>query len=300
MYRTITTLLLLALLISGCSKREMADTTDATSSPASETSVTFYVSNYMQIRYDDNTRAAQQSNLPHLAYAILNASTGETVVPLCIQDNGSEGYGTFQARLSKGEYRVICIGYDKDYKASINSVGDITFEQNYVPMTFHYSEQFTVNGETTMLKNITLGRIISSFYVNMLDMIPTELDKIRIVCEGGGTTFDAATGYTTKLNKRDYYITIPSELTGSEELTISSHLFLPDNQATATYYVDALDAEGNVLSSKTFRDVPLKRNTITEYTGNFFSGSPVVESKKEFGMNVLVNYEWERTITGTY
>lgn len=299
MYRLLTIFMMAQMLICSCSKNDISESGKDVTTTEGQTTITFYVSNYRQMPYDE-TRASQESNLPHLAFAIQNVSTGEMAVPLCIQDNGSEGYGTFQATLDKGNYRIVCIGYDKDYAASISAQGTVSFEQDYVPMTFLCSEQFSVNNETPTLKKIVLKRIISSFYITMLDMIPSNLAKIRIKSEGGGTAFDVSTGFTTQLNKRDYCIAIPSELTGSEGLTLSSHLFLPDLEATATYCIEALDAEDNVIGSKTFLNVPLKRNTITEYTGNFFSGSAIIEGKEEIGFNALVDYEWGKTISGTY
>jgi len=282
------------------------------SAPEGQCTVTFSVSNYRQISFDDLsgssvTRAVPSdhpSTLAHLIIAVFNAESGQ---PACqpIQhdhenyqkENQQAAYPKFSVTLPYGRYRVLILGFNGSRKCTITSVSRISWEDNYVPNTFYYCEDFIFDKNTSLEQKITLKHAVSGFRVITEDALPAELKKMRFSSTVGGTELDAVTGLTPQGTGRTSDIVVPADSIGNKGSSFTVYLFLPsEEQVMGSYTVQALGKNDNVLYKKVFKDVPLRINALTMWQGKFFEESADDEEEHVAGISLYWDTQWADTL----
>ena len=116
--------------------------------------------------------------------------------------------------------------------------------------------------------NATLDRIVTCIAVNSTDGRTEEAKKLRITTTAGSRSFNPTTGLATVNSGITAMITLP-EAVGTVTKS-ASLLFLAADEQTADVTIETLDADENVLFSKTVENVPLKRNRWTILTGAMY------------------------------
>lgn len=272
--------------------------------------VTFSVTNYRQTSFDDlsgsGTRAETviSLSLAYLQVTIFNAETNEQVTTILHKsdDYYDENdklkallFPKFSVTLPYGHYRVLVLGFNGSRACNIASPSCITWADNYVPNTFLYQEEFTLNEGATLNKEITLRHVVAAFCMMAEDVAPSNLKKMRFISTAGGTVLDATTGYTPQSTGRTSEIDVPSKFLGIKD-TFTVYLFLPEEQITTNYTVQALDKNNKVLSEKHFNDVPLRINYLTSWQGKMFEqGSEDVPSTQN-GFSIQWDMNWADTL----
>ncbi len=251
-------------LITSCSQSEPV-------AGQGELELTFNVQNYEQLSLDDLTRAADVSALNHLAMGIYDATTMQPVQAATVQDKENADYGQFSVRLPYGKYHIVFLGYDSKYAVHMDDPMRIYWDNESVTNTFLYSLPLEVNEQTTVAQNIILKRIVGGFSLRVLGNAPKNLNQFHIQMQGGCYTLNAITGLGNAVDERDYTIVGFNENIDDEAFNVNFYAFLPQESCTATIVVQAQDAKGNTLHERTFRDVPMKQNQLTRYTGDFFA-----------------------------
>lgn len=272
-----------------CSKSELGE--------SSSNTIRFVVSNYKQYSFEELTRSAVASDLDHLAFAVFDEASGKTILPQQIQDRGSEGYGVFSISLPEGKYRVVFLGYDKNYKCSITSADRIMFENDYVPNMFLYSAPLVVDSSTPSQQNIVLKRVVSGFRLIIEDELPSGVVSIRFAANAGSSVLNALTGFSSSSNGRTSSVSIPADYVGYKGTTLIVYLFLPSESCPVDYTVEALNAKGEVVKSRLFQDVPMKVNVISCYSGNFFSESAPTS---DMSFPIKIEKDWDAENKYTY
>ena len=272
-------------------------------------SVTFSITNYRQISFDDltssgTTRATISMTLANLSLSVFNAETGELVAPTILHkstDYESDGesammFSQFSVSLPQGRYKVLVLGYNGSRACNISSLHHIAWEDDYVPNTFLYLGDFTVDGNGNAGKEITLRHVVAAFRVTAEDAIPNDLGKMRFTTTAGGTVLDATTGFTPQNTGRTSDINVPASYAGQENVDFTVYLFLPQEQATGTYTVQAIGKNGAVLNERRFDNVPLRINYMTQWLGKAFEPSGNNTPEEQNGFNIKWDMEWEGTI----
>ena len=283
-----------------------------TLTPERQCTVTFSISNYKQISFDDisssgMTRAVgvpsdHPTTLKHLLVAIYDAETGQQACPLMLHNqsdytksNQWEAYRQFSVTLPYGHYHALILGYNSDRECNIVSLNHISWTDDYVPNTFLYCEEFTLNESANLNKEVTLIHVVAAFRVMTEDVAPAELKKIRFISTVGGTVLDAMTGYTPQSTGRNSEINVPANYVGIRD-TFTVYLFLPQEQINTNYTVQALGQGDAVLYEKHFNDVPLRINYLTTWKGNFFEKGSEDVSGVQSGFNVKWDTQWADTL----
>ncbi|MBO4549297.1 MAG: hypothetical protein J5733_01080, partial [Bacteroidaceae bacterium] len=218
--------------------------------------VTFSVSNYRQVSFDDLSSLAASSRatetismtLANLSLTIFDAETNERVIPTILHkstdyDSDAETAKTFpqfSVSLPYGHYRILVLGYNGSRECNIASLNHISWTDDYVPNTFLYQEEFTLNENTNLNKEITLKHVVSAFRMTAEDAIPAELKKMRFISTAGGIVLDAMTGFTPQSTGRTSEIVVPDSYLGKEGVDFTVYLFLPEEQVTSNYTVQVL------------------------------------------------------------
>ena len=289
MTKSLMLIALFLLSLSSCDKSEI-------NNESGEKTICFEVLNYKQYGFE-SSRAAVPIDLPHLTFAVFDATTGAVIVPTTTYNVGDEGYGHFSATLPFGSYQLVFMGYDKDYDCTIASPTSVSFKDSFVPNTFLNYTTIVVDKDTESQQLVTLNRAVAAFRLVVNDEIPSELRGIRFICDGGGTVLNATTGFAKDVTGRTSTVSIPAGFAGGENAGILAYLFLPSDETMVNYRVEALDGAGNVICGRDFKDVPMKINVITCYSGSFFT-EPIQSVSADY--SILYEKEWADVLHYSY
>ena len=279
----------LSVLLLSCNKSELNTENNVKT-------ISFGIQHYKQYGFEAS-RAAVPVDLPHLSFAAFDAATGTAVVPTITSNTGDKEYGIFTATFPYGSYQLVFVGYEKDYDCIIDSPSSVSFANSFVPNTFLYYTTIDINEETESQQSITLKRAVAAFRLVINDEIPAEFRSVRFVCDGGGTALNATTGFAKEVVGRTSTVNIPATFKGGENAGILTYLFLPSSETVVNYHVEALDDANNVICSRDFCDVPMKINTITCYSGSFFT-EPIKSKTSDY--TILYEKEWADTLHFSY
>ena len=279
--------------------------------PATEgqCTVSFSVSNYRQISFDDLSssaisRASSQvvMDLANLSLTVFNADTNEKISTLLHKssdyDDSAEKAKTFpqfSLTLPYGHYRVLVLGYNGSRACNITSVNQISWEENYVPNTFLYSEEITLDKDANLNREITLKHVVAAFCLTAKDANPAELKKMRFKSSAGGTVLDATSGFTPLNSGRTSDIVIPPNHIGVID-TFTVYYFLPEEQINSNLTVQAIDKNDKVLNEKHFNNVPLRINNLTIWEGKLFEASSPDEEAHNVGISLYWDTQWADTL----
>lgn len=275
---------LLLCMLCACSNNEI-------SPEMGEKVVSFRVTNFFQYEMGDPTRATPVSakdskKIKHLALGIFNEQTGKMENELIIQNLGEDGFGSFTVKLHYGQYRLVFLGYGGDKACIMESPEQISFEDGYVPQTFLYTTKITIDAKSKLQTNITLRRVVAGFKVVMEDVIPANASTVCFSTTGGGTVLNAVTGLAASKAGRNSSVDIPENYKGTSGKHATMYLFLSENSETMDIITKVCDADDKVIKERSFTNVPLKINTLTEYKGQFFDD-------QSYGFSISADDEWE-------
>ena len=299
-------LLLFPCLVSVFSSCQSAP--EEVADPDNLCTITFSVNNYEQVSFDDvsasssasgATRAVatdHPSTLAHLIVAVFDAESGKQACQPIQHDykdyeRNYNAYPKFSVTLPYGRYRLLVLGYNGSRQCNIASVTRISWEDDYVPNTFYYYEEFTLDQNTSLEQTLTLKHAVAAFRVEAEDAIPSELKKMRFSSTAGGTVLNPKTGFAVQNSGRTSEIIVPSDSIGKSNVMFTAYLFLPEEQINCSYNVQALGKNDAVLYGKTFSDVPLRIDYLTSWKGTFF------ETSEDVGFSFYWDTQWADTIS---
>jgi len=183
------------------------------------------------------------------------------------QTSEDEDFGTLSAHLPYGTYTLVCLAHSSDGNATTTNAEKITFPSSYVSDTFLKTMEIVVDENTEKELNLSLTRVVSKFEIYFTDKFPEEVTLLEIKYTGGSSTINALTGYgpTNSRQHEEFEIT-QANIDGG----FGVYTFLHEEEGVLKFTITAYDAEDNEVYSRVFNDVSMKRNTITQYRGNFF------------------------------
>ena len=195
------------------------------------------------------------------------------------QTKDDNGFGSYTVQLEEGTYQLFVLAHSGKSNASISNSGPIaTFsnpESNGTGYTdtFYYYGDMTVSGNNAQV-NVSMKRATAMFRLKTTDAKPAKVKKLWFRYTGGSGVLDATTGYGTVNSIQVVFVPLDDSLTG-ETLEVDMYTFLHAETGNVSFSIKAFDASENIISeyTKEFADVPMKRNCITRYTGNFFGNS---------------------------
>ena len=278
--------------------------------PDGQCTVTFSVTNYRQMNFDDisasqTTRAEQiVMDLNNLSLTVFDAETnkqvGSTILHVSKDYHNSakeaREFPKFSLTLPYGHYRVLVLGFNGSRACNIVSPKHISWADDYVPNTFLSYDEFTLDDNSELQHEVTLRRVVSAFCVTAEEAIPAELKAMRFSADAGGVVLDATTGFATESTGRTSDIIVPADNIGEQNLAFTSFLFLPKAEITTDYTVQAIGEGNAVLNEIHFAGVPLRINYLTEWTGKVFEGGSVDVTPGQTGFGIKWDTDYADTI----
>lgn len=252
-------LLAVLLLLTGCEK-SLVDGENS-SSKKTENNVVLQLSVFEQLPFETRSTqpVTQLCNRLNVAF-FQNGAKVKTVS----QKASDDSFGTVAVALEAGVYQLVVIGHNCDGSATITSTEKVTFPSNLVSDTFYYYGDLTV-GSTPETYQLTLTRAVSMFRMELTKALPASAAKIRFYYTGGSSTFSPQTGYGCVDSRQTVMMTLAEGQQVFEVYTLP-HAETGVLKMTVSVY----DANDQVLKERVFEQVPVTRNRITKYTGDFF------------------------------
>ena len=248
----------IALLVCACS----SDNDEMQVSEPTEVTLTF--SPYEQSAMARTTRAA--SSIAGVVNHMDVWITDGTTEVAAHQTNSDAGFGSLSVTLDKTKtYTLYAVGHKAD--GATLSDGDISFTDDKVTHAMFYTTTFSP--ATTTNLSCLMNRIVADFRMDITDDFPAECKSLRFTIANVFDRWNVTTGGTHQLNRVS---TINCNGTSS---IFNVYAIVTDAQTTHDIQVEALDANGDVLQTRTFMNVPLRNGYKTSYKGTFFIDTPM-------------------------
>lgn len=286
-------LLLLCVIVAASCQRTTAGDEAEEETQTNKVTATFKISNIEQVEFASAKHATRATDLKqacsHVLFIVYNTS-GERVMYKA-QNSTDKDFGQISTQLNVGTYRFVILAYNsKDNPSSFTSPDKITFGNNgKMSDTFLWSEEIAI--DNGLEKDVTLKRAIAAFRLVTTDNIPSNVVKMRFQYTGGSSTINAITGAGCVNSRQDESIAVTS--TGKPG-TFEVYTFPRDDENVLKMEITALDANNNVVASHTFDEVPIKRNKVTQYSGEFFNSGSSESGSVSF--NITIEDDWEDPI----
>ena len=270
MKKALVFLLLFSLLLIGCEK---AYDEDGVKSVSDERKVTLRVLDFEQFPFGEYVQETKASTALKNLCTRMNFAVfkNDEKLKSVNQVSTDAGFGTVELSLADGQYEVVVIAHNCAGNATLTQLDKITFPSNVVSDTFYYYGELTVSGEAVEM-DLELKRAVAMVRFVLSDAMPENVSQMKFYYTGGSSTFDARSGYGCVNSKQTVKFDVTSDMKGkSSQFEVFT---LPhDETGTLKLTVTALDANGSTVEERVFENVSVRRNYITQYTGNFFTGS---------------------------
>ena len=192
-----------------------------------------------------------------------------------LKDDGTTytTFGEFSFTIPVGNYTLVAVarhvGTGDEFTLTSPTVAAYTSERPRE--TFCLKQDVTVTSASPLDLDATMSRISTKLNILSTDGRPASATKIRTTFEKGGKSFNPTTGLS--LTDTGFSQTNnPSAAVGST-IDISILPFLYTDEETMTVTIEALDADDNVLATRTVNNVPFKRNRVTTLRGAIYTAS---------------------------
>ena len=252
---------LLALLLAGCEK---ALTEEDAGRDASGANVFLKFTAYEQVPF--GTRSVQDITALCSRLNIAFFQNG-TKVKTVSQKEEDESFGNVALTLEEGDYQIVVIAHNCDGSATITSEQKVTFPSNIVTDTFYYYGDLTV-GSSANTYSLQLTRCVAMFRLELTSPLPDSAAKMRFYYTGGSSTFSPLEGYGCVNSRQTVMMGVTSDQTVFEVYTMPH-----DESGVLKMTVTVYDANDNIVKEHVFEQVPVTRDKITVYTGDFMDGN---------------------------
>ena len=191
------------------------------------------------------------------------------------QKTDDDDFGTFALQLEAGTYQLLALGHSGAGNVTTTNPAKLQFTNPETTNgtgfsdTFYYYGNMVVGGDGAQV-NISMKRATSMFRLNTNDAKPSKVKKFQFYYTGGSGALDATTGLGCVNSQQSVFVTLDDAQTG-QPLTFEMYTFLHDESGSVSFTVKAFGVTDNILYTKEFKNVPMRRNCITQYSGDFFT-----------------------------
>ncbi len=225
---------------------------------------------------------------------------------------GDSDFGTFSLELESGSYQVLALAHSGKSNPATTNPAKLQFTNpessngtGYTDTFYYYGDMVVSDDKTTV--DISMKRATSKFCLVTTDPKPANIKKFQFYYEGGSGALDATTGLGCVNSKQSVFVSLDDSQTG-QPLQFEMYTFLHAESGNVNFTVKAFDAEENIIYTKEFNDVSMRCNSISRYTGKFFTTEtpdiPDIPDTPDPGESssivVMVDPEWGAVFDYTY
>ena len=227
------------------------------------------------------TRAVEASEaVSQIAFKAFDASGAEAYS--VSQSSGDSGFGNIDFELAPGSYTFVAVGNKlsanagADAMVSISSVSEATLPEALPTDVFSLTKAVTIEPRKDFTTAMTLPRVMSQFKLATIDKLPASVASIELIANptalanASTASFDPSDGRLLT-DQRWTKTAIVSASAGKQPVTISLNMLLTSDEQSIDVIANAYDASGNLITTISLNDVPMKRNRVTTARGTLFN-----------------------------
>ena len=289
----------MVLLAASCSN-ESVDVVDNAQTEEAVAPVRVHVNGFSVVTEDfsgERTRAtedvADYVDVNAVTLAFYNGNTEvRKITQLKTNASTYTTFGEFNVTLPMGNYTMVVVAchVSESSPFELTSPTAASFTGEHAFETFTATQAVTISSTADVDISATLNRVVSKLQIISTDGKTADVKRVRMTFAGGGKSFNPTTGLAT-VNTGFAHSVSNSAPTG-ETSNSFGFLFLASDEQTMDVTIETLGESGNVIVSKTVKDVPFKRNRVTILTGALYSKSGVASFQVSTGWlkNMDVNF----------
>lgn len=203
------------------------------------------------------------------------------------QTRDDDDFGTLSVGLTADTYTVVAVGHSSPVTPTIKSTELVQFTAKDGVKnsdTFCHYGQVTVN-EDGGYHELRMNRVTAMVTFEFTDTdMPAAFQQLKIEYTGGSANFNPTTSKgCTKSSQTEL------RAKGTQYAVFTFPYMA--TECTLKMTLNALDAKGSVLTTKTLTDVPVTRNRITRCMGPLFGDDDYDIYQTAFGISV--NPDWD-------
>ena len=188
------------------------------------------------------------------------------------QKYGDKDFGTLSVALASDSYKVVIIAHNQDKTPTTTNAEKITFSGD-LSDTFSWSDDITVNEGNGLDVDVSMRRAVAMVRFITTDNIPDDVSTLQFYYTGGSSTLDGVTGNGCVNSRQTVKFSISDDMKG-QTATFEIYTFPKSDSKELKIEMTGLDPTGKTVHSRTFENVPVSRNQITQFTGALFSDNP--------------------------
>lgn len=251
----------------------------------------FQVGIYDMIPFDRvnaaKTRSEDIASLcRHLDLAVYQG--GERVAKAS-KDAGDKDFNTLSVALAPGAYHAVILAHNQDKSPTTTDAKKITFSGD-MSDTFLWSEDITVSEDKDLEREVVMHRAVAMVRIVTTDNVPENVSAVQFYYTGGSSTLDALSGEGCVNSRQTVKRTITDDMRG-KSATFEIYTFPKSDSKGLKLVVTAISPTGQTVYTRTFEDVPVARNQITQYKGALFTNG-TTESDASSKFCVITNDAW--------
>lgn len=214
---------------------------------------------------------------------LFDSTGGKVFSKVQTQQSGADAFGAFSWDLRAGRYVVVAVGHSSPRSATIKSPEMVQFTmQDGVKLsnTFCWCDTVEVTNDPIRY-TMTMRRVSAMFRLVLTDAAPSYVDRFVFRYTGGSANFNAVTGYGCSRSTQTETRVV------RDSLEVFTFPYMGDS-CKLEMSVAAM-AGADTVRLRTFSEVPMIRNHITEYSGDFFGPDPM----QPFVITFNAQTDWE-------
>ena len=270
-YFQMSAIALMAVFFYSCEKPVLSeDESDNTENMEKGTGyqVKFQVANFEQIPFETARSVEVKDVCSRISFAVFKMNN-DSVVKRNWQKESDANFGTFTLKLPAGKYRIVAIAHNGEGTATISTPEKVTFPtaDKKVTDTFCYYQEIEVDGNKTY--DMDMKRVVAKVRFVINDPMPRGITEMNFYYTGGSSTLNATTGYgnVNSIQYADFAVT--SSMYGKAS-SFEFYTFPHEENDYLKLQVKAF--KGNtIFLNRHWYNIPVSRNQITVYQGNYFS-----------------------------
>ena len=232
--------------------------------------------------------AAEFTDVKAVTLALYDSQGTEVYKSTQLKDDASNytTFGQFSFSLPVGNYTLVAIGrnhFSVDV-FTLTSPTEAAYTSTLPRETFCATQSVTISGTAPLSLSITLNRISTMLIVRSTDPCPVDATKLRTTYAEASKSFNPTTGFATD---DDGFTIVNSMKIKNNKTENSSYAFLSTDEQSMDIMLEVLDADDNVLCTKSISDVPFKRNRATVLEGQLFTPSSASSASFSFETGML-------------
>lgn len=260
---------------SACSSSPLDDLTEQEQQALCEVTITL---GGLDVTTEPMTRAtAADAKVTYITLTAFDANSTEAFT--LTQTSADAGFGTLTAKVPVGEYTFVAVAHKSPEGAPAATIASLTQASvtGYTDLlTYSCAQAVSVSGNGSQSITLDMGRRKNAaLTLNITDPTPAEVEALQMIVSPAATalpdvvTYDPSTGFASSTWRYERTITKDNgTFTGT---TYGLPILLADTEQQLDVVFNALDAQGNVLYTRTKPSLLFQQAAYTKVSGTFFS-----------------------------